>query len=578
VLWGTDWPHPNLKDHMPDDGLLVDFIPHIAPTAELQRKLLVDNPMRLYWPEEHPSATTWRAAPTAAGMAWWPPRAMATATTASSPVPPASTCRRRRPARRDVQSWQLAACGHPQGLQPGRHDGSPPPRCWPQCDALDGAATASSATSALPAASSSWSAACSGETTAQCLSGNQVKALQRSFAGPRNSRGQSSTATALRRRHRRRKLAHWKLGPIPPWDRCPAWRAAARASYIFTTPPTRTPGTPAELLKFLQSFDFDRDAPKIFATSGIYAESAMACMAPARCRQPGSSRASAPGGKLIVYHGNSDGVFSVRRHPSLVRQLQANAGGQGAAFSRLYPVPGMAHCSGGPATDQFDALGALVRLGRAGAGTAPRWRPQVNPANPELPHGTAQTLPDVPGTTIFDAEQSRKGYHLNQFCMSLMKAENRVRFKADERAYLDEWPMTEEQKQAVLARDLNRCIAEGGNIYFLAKIGATDGKSFQQMAGSMTGMTEEEYRDMMISAAAARSKATAMARRGRHAQPHRQPQGSAAKGSRSDHGPHHRIGLHQPRARHRRRARPRQDRRALLAEGVRRATSFPSSG
>ena len=52
VLWGTDWPHPNLKQHMPDDGLLVDFIPHIAPTAELQRKLLVDNPMRLYWPEE----------------------------------------------------------------------------------------------------------------------------------------------------------------------------------------------------------------------------------------------------------------------------------------------------------------------------------------------------------------------------------------------------------------------------------------------------------------------------------------------------------------------------------------------
>ena len=73
--------------------------------------------------------------------------------------------------------------------------------------------------------------------------------------------------------------------------------------------------------------------------------------------------------------------------------------------------------------------------------------------------------------------------------MSLMKAENRERFKADERAYLDEWPMTEDQKQAVLARDLNRCIALGGNIYFLAKIGATDGKSFQQMAGSMTGMT-----------------------------------------------------------------------------------------
>ena len=105
---------------------------------------------------------------------------------------------------------------------------------------------------------------------------------------------------------------------------------------------------------------------------------------------------------------------------------------------------------------------------------------------------------DVPGTTIFDAEQSRKGYWLNQFCMSLMKAENRARFKANERAYLDEWPMSEEQKAAVLARDLNRCIGLGGNIYFLAKIGATDGKSFQQMAGSMTGLSEEQYRDMMI--------------------------------------------------------------------------------
>ena len=105
---------------------------------------------------------------------------------------------------------------------------------------------------------------------------------------------------------------------------------------------------------------------------------------------------------------------------------------------------------------------------------------------------------DVPGTTIFDAEQSRMGYHLNQFCMSLMKAENRERFKADQRAYLDEWPMTEAQKQAVLDVDLNRAISLGGNIYFLAKLGATHGKSFQQMAGSMTGMTEDEYKSMMV--------------------------------------------------------------------------------
>jgi protocatechuate 4,5-dioxygenase, alpha chain len=105
---------------------------------------------------------------------------------------------------------------------------------------------------------------------------------------------------------------------------------------------------------------------------------------------------------------------------------------------------------------------------------------------------------DIPGTTVFDAEQSRKGYHLNMFCMSLMKAPNRERFKADERAYLNEWAMTEEQKQAVIARDYNRMIALGGNIYFLAKIFATDGRSFQYAAALMTGMSQEDYARMML--------------------------------------------------------------------------------
>jgi protocatechuate 4,5-dioxygenase, alpha chain len=135
---------------------------------------------------------------------------------------------------------------------------------------------------------------------------------------------------------------------------------------------------------------------------------------------------------------------------------------------------------------------------------------------------------DVPGTTIFDAEQSRKGYWLNQFCMSLMKAENRQRFLADPRKVLDEWPMTEAQKEAVLARDLNRCIAEGGNIYFLAKLGATHGKSFQQMAGSMTGMTEEEYRNMMVSGGRSPEGNRVVGENGT-AQAHRQPQGSSTK-------------------------------------------------
>ncbi len=134
---------------------------------------------------------------------------------------------------------------------------------------------------------------------------------------------------------------------------------------------------------------------------------------------------------------------------------------------------------------------------------------------------------DVPGTVIFDMEQARKGYWLNQFCMSLMKAEQRERFKASPRAVLDEWPMSEAQKQAVLAADLNACIAQGGNIYFLAKLGATLGKSFQQMAGSMTGMTEHEYRDMMIAGGRSVQGNRFVGEDG-SAQPHRQPQGSGS--------------------------------------------------
>ncbi|MFK7976122.1 MAG: protocatechuate 4,5-dioxygenase subunit alpha [Halioglobus sp.] len=105
---------------------------------------------------------------------------------------------------------------------------------------------------------------------------------------------------------------------------------------------------------------------------------------------------------------------------------------------------------------------------------------------------------DVPGTTIFDQEMARKGYHLNQFCMSLMTEENRQRFKADERAYLDEWPMSQEQKQGLVDRDYNRLIALGGNIYFLAKVFSTDGFSFQQAVSTMTGMPVDDYVQMMI--------------------------------------------------------------------------------
>lgn len=105
---------------------------------------------------------------------------------------------------------------------------------------------------------------------------------------------------------------------------------------------------------------------------------------------------------------------------------------------------------------------------------------------------------DIPGTRVFTAQRARAGYHMNQFAMSLMTPENRARFKADERAYLDEWPLSDEQKQALLARDYNRCLDLGGNIYFLAKLFSTDGLSFAEAVSSMTDMNFQDYTAMMI--------------------------------------------------------------------------------
>jgi protocatechuate 4,5-dioxygenase alpha chain len=111
---------------------------------------------------------------------------------------------------------------------------------------------------------------------------------------------------------------------------------------------------------------------------------------------------------------------------------------------------------------------------------------------------TTNEFDDIPGTFVFDADRSRRGYHLNMFCMSLMKPENRDAFRADEAGYLARYPMTPEQRQAVLDRDWNGMLALGGNIYFTAKIAANDGLSFQQIAAMMTGSTQAEYAAMML--------------------------------------------------------------------------------
>jgi len=113
-------------------------------------------------------------------------------------------------------------------------------------------------------------------------------------------------------------------------------------------------------------------------------------------------------------------------------------------------------------------------------------------------HEYLAEMDDIPGTRIFTAKRARAGYHINQFAMSLMKAENRDRFKADERAYIDEWPLSEEAKQALLARDYNKCLDLGGNVYFLSKLFSTDGIPFAEAVSTMTDMSFPEYREMMM--------------------------------------------------------------------------------
>ena len=110
----------------------------------------------------------------------------------------------------------------------------------------------------------------------------------------------------------------------------------------------------------------------------------------------------------------------------------------------------------------------------------------------------AQVYDDIPGTFVFDAERSRQGYGINMFCMSLMKDENRKAFKANEAEYLKQFKLTPAQTEAILKRDYNRMLELGGNIYFTAKLGATDGHSFQHLAALMTGNTQEGYAKMML--------------------------------------------------------------------------------
>ncbi len=297
----------------------------------------------------------------------------------------------------DVQSWQMANPADPDIRKAFSPDDMKlvASKVLEQCDALDGVVDGS--VNDLPRCQATFklaAAQCTGEKTAQCLTANQVKALNRAFAGPTNSRGDKLYSDwSFDAGMGSANWRFWKMeSQIPPWNKLPliATMGAGSLSYIFSTPPVPTAGNPDALLAYLTKFDFDRDAPAIFATNATFKESSMGFMAPPDVDNPQLTAFRARGGKLIVYHGNSDGVFSVNDTQRWFNKLQANAGAQGAAFSRFYPVPGMAHCQGGPATDQFDALGALVDWVEKGA--APQALvAKTNPANKEVPDTWAAT-------------------------------------------------------------------------------------------------------------------------------------------------------------------------------------------
>lgn len=109
-----------------------------------------------------------------------------------------------------------------------------------------------------------------------------------------------------------------------------------------------------------------------------------------------------------------------------------------------------------------------------------------------------EQLADIPGTYPFTKERCRLGFHLNMFFTTLLKEDNRREFMADEAKYLAKFPLTEEQRCCVLERDWSGMLKLGGNIYHMSKLGGTDRRTFQYLAGRMAGMSEQDYRDMML--------------------------------------------------------------------------------
>lgn len=247
---------------------------------------------------------------------------------------------------------------------------------------------------------------CVAGQNAACLSGAQVAALQAIHAGPRGQdRRQLYADWAWDPGIAGADWRFWKLqSTVPPWENMPiiAVMGASSLAQVFTVPPTEIGGAPAELLQFLLDFDLETQAGRIDATSDAFPESPMQVMAPPGADNPDLAAFRDAGGKMMIYHGVADPVFSVNDTSNWFARLNANNGGS-AGFARFYPVPGMNHCHGGPAADGFDLLTPLVEWVENGTEPVPVTATirAGNDDAPEALHGATRPLCAFPGVARY---------------------------------------------------------------------------------------------------------------------------------------------------------------------------------
>ncbi len=204
---------------------------------------------------------------------------------------------------------------------------------------------------------------CAQDKAEGCLTQRQVDALQRSRQGPRDSQGRAlysdwGWAPGIADVGWRM----WKIG-MPNWTAMNVSLGARSLASVFTTPPTVVKDGDQTAADYQSAFDFDRDAARIYATDAVFKRSAWRDVG---ARSPDLKAFQRRGGRMIVPHGDSDPVFSLNDTLAWYREVDGLAKGKAASFVRVFPVPGMCHCAGGPATDNYDAFGTLVKWVESG--------------------------------------------------------------------------------------------------------------------------------------------------------------------------------------------------------------------